>query len=208
VYPSPQSLLSNLIAYYPMAWDLKDTSWNGYDLTTVKGSYTWWGNYNSITTFVAQNTSLLYQTNSDVTVSIWLNNNSYAHKLVCLWSDVYSWWGMQVRKKLAYVVIKWSAYNTTALATEPTWWHMYSAVFNYTNHTIAFYLDWVLQSSVSTASWSLRWGSVAIIWASGNPWSWDWIDGYIGITFITQNAMSGTDLTKFYNATKWKYWIS
>ncbi len=207
VYPSPQSLLSNVIAYYPMAWNLNDTSWHGYNLTTTRWSYTSGANYNTMSDRIWHNASATYNSSASVTINIWLNS-SYSYALVCLWDNHISparW--MQIRNGITYVVVNGNAYNTTTVTT-PSWFKMLSAVFDYSAKTLKYYINWALQATKSSiGSWSLRSSSRIVV--GNNSYNENtWVTGDLWIIAITQNAMSETDLIKFYNATKWKYlWV-
>lgn len=201
---NPQDLLSDVIAYYPMAWNLNDTSWNGYNLTTTRWSYTSGANYNTMSDRIWHNASATYNSSASVTINIRLNSN-YSEGLVCLWDNSIApkrW--MQIRDGIAYVVVNGNAYNTTTVTT-PSWFKMLSAVFDYSARTLKYYINWALQDTKSSiGSWSLRSSSRIIV--GNNTYSTNiWITWDLWIIAITQNAMSGADLTKFYNATKWKY---
>jgi len=211
-YINPKDLLSNIIAYYPMQWNLNDESWHWYNLTTKYWSYTWGSEYNTVTNFGAINSSLVYNTKSSATINVRYNwdGNSYAD-LFILWDDVSTpanpWWWFNVYNTDTNIVISGSQY-TAQYSNTLSWWHMYSWVFDYTNKTLKFYIDWALVATKSSLpSWWLRWWTRCCIGtnkSSASPQT-NLVTWKLWIIFAVQNA--STDLLAFYNASKSLYWL-
>ena len=204
----PIDLLSNIVAYYSMQWNLNDESWHWYNLSTLTWSYTWWTNYNTVSNWVWSNTSITYQSTASITLSSRINLTTTSGAVICLWDNAIQpqWW-MQLRSDWdTYVVVWWNAYNTTPVSI-PSWFHMISAVFNYSAHTLKFYLDWVLKQTVSIPSWWIRSSSRILIWSNSST-NLRKITWKLWITFMTQNAMSDAQVLAFYNKSKKIYWIS
>lgn len=200
---NPYDLLTNVIVYYPMQWDMHDEWPNGWDLSTVTGSYTGGTNYNTLSAFKGRNSSATYSTSASATIGVWLNDtNSTDWNTLSLWSDGASWWGMVQSKRSLAIVIGGSSYGTTTIAAQ-TWFHFLTWVFDYTNRTLKFYLDGELKQTNSNlpSSWWLRWWSWIQLWSAAS-WTSGNTTGQYWITFATQNAMSQADIQAFYNASK------
>jgi len=205
IYPkkiNPYDLLTDVIVYYPMQWNLNDIWPNGWNISTSTWSYSW-TNYQTFSSFIWINTSATYSTSASTTISLWMNwvpSNSFAF---VLWSDSYSWWGAVTQNAWISVVVNGTMSWPDAF-TVPSWWYMNTAVIDTSAHTCNLYLNWVLYSTKSIWNWWLRWGRVIMFWWNSNysnyPLNWS-----LWITFATQNAMTQNQIQEFYNATKWLY---
>ena len=194
----PIDLLSDIVVYYSMEWNLNDDWPSGFNLNVTTGSYTGATNWiETSSSFGATNTSATYPTNSSVTTTIWMNWTGWLY----LGSDSYRWWGMntEVRSSWSWVnvVVSWRQFWATQ-NTSLSWWNMITGVFDYSAHTVTYYQNWNLITSTSTNSWWLRWGVVIGVW---------WASSKIWITFVTANAMTQAEIQKFYNASKGIYWL-
>lgn len=197
---NPYDLLTNVIVYYPMQWDMHDEWPNWWDFSTLAGSYTG-ASYNTFTNFRWVNTSWTYQTTNSI--SLWFYANWTDGVSLWLWSDSNGWWGLNITWKRIAAVISWSAYETASLSSL-SWWNFIVWVFDYSGRTLKFYVNWELQQTKNLpASWWLRWWSwIVIWWLSNSSWVLNWKQW---ITFATQNAMTQADIQAFYNASKSLY---
>ena len=197
-YPSnninPYNLLTDVIAYYPMQQNLNDIWPNWFNLTLTTWSYTIGTNWiETGSSFDAKNTTATYPTNSSVTCNMWINGWIW---WFYLGNDSYVWWWMATEKNSSYnwtsVVVSSTEFRARQSASL-SWWNMLTWVFDYSAHTITYYLNWNLIASTSTNSWWLRWWSYIAYWASPSK---------IWIGFATANAMTQAQIQEFYNASK------
>ena len=84
----PKSQPSDTIFYYPMKWDIKDYSWNGYDLTVRQ----WSINYNDNTYITVPGSTELVNSSAGIAVDM----NNYSYTFACTLrnfpTNAYDWW--------------------------------------------------------------------------------------------------------------------
>ena len=203
----PLLLLSDVIAYYPMSWNLNDEWPHWYSLTQNNWTYSGTSYLTCTNLRWYNSSSSTYSTSASATISARMSPSNWTWRPLCLGSDTFSSWRWMLINPTAVIVVINSSWYATDSYSYSSWWHMYTWVFDYTNHTIKFYVDAVEVKSKSVPSWWLRWWNWIVLWAANNDgtdslYSWD-----LWIVFATQNAMTQTQIAEFFNETKVQYWL-
>ena len=195
----PKKSLSNILVYYDMKWNLNDTWWNWYNLSTARWSVSYWTQYITVSNRVWNNASITYSSTASYTMNMRTDFPRF-----CMWDDADSWWNrwLQISDR-AYCVIGWNLYETTS-PTVSSWRHMFSTVFDYSAKILKYCIDWEVKATKSLPNWWLRCSNKIVMWSNKRN-ATSWMTWNIWISFIVQNA--STDLLSFYNRTKSKYWL-
>lgn len=195
----PMDLLTNVKYYFPMQWDIKDYSGNNADLTRTAWTVTYGTNYNTLSSALLRNNAVSYTWNVQ-TIGIRCRLTSWNSQMFSAGYDgngSTGWWMWINVTKWEYVV-SGSGYSTGT----------YTSIQDSTRHLMIFTYDWTTatmykdgsQLATGSRSWSVRSVLWISIWSYGydsTRYTWD-----IWITFLTNSAMSASDVTAFYNATK------
>ena len=209
----PIDILTNVKYYFPMQGDIKDYSWNNADLTVAVGSasnITYGTNYNTLNGVVLRNGTLTYSSTVSQTIGIWGNLTTGTTQFLSADFDGNgtAWWGMWISYNNCQVVNAGSAlgaWNYSTLVN--TGWRFVVLTFDSVNKEVRSYLDGTLLGTYYSPNiTSVRSTKGISIWRFGlsnTYYYWD-----IGITFLTASPMSTSDVTAFYNATKWLYGVS
>lgn len=207
----------NTLAYYPLnststVNDMK-TSWTKYNLTNYNilfGTYQWvdCAYFNS-----ANSRSWLYYSwtqiipSWDFTWNVWmyLISTSTDNPRLC---SSYVWWNNYwVLLNSSWNIVVWSTSSTTWIPTTTGWWHLYTVVWNFSQWSYKWYVDWVLSNTWSW-TWISSWTWLNIWWFD-NAWSWsatsDKLNWYLSERILENKKWSDDDVMDYYMLTKWDY---
>ncbi len=204
---------ANTIAYYPLETDADDQSWNWNDATNSWATFTTvdWVDCASFTSASTKIYLPTLWTLATLTVSVWfktININpssiilqiapSTDNKDFVLGCSNWTW----ILSRYT-----WVAYNITDWAVNDWTWH--NMVGTYTSSWWAkLYVDWVYiwnDSTVTTVSWD---SGYSFIWWHQSGGSWFTYIGYISNVILEDKEWTSTEVSDYYNETKWDYWIS
>ena len=206
---------ANTLAYYPLTDDFNDHKGSGTaaNLTNSWGSITtvWWikcAYYNWSSYSV--NTSLPSLSNTR-TISCWWRPASTSGVMWIVvtwytWSSYHIWWLQQ-----SSWVIWGSEWATTNQSVNSwfsvsinTWYNLVTTIENWT--TAKIYVNWELKNTISrsnpivTASWLAIWAKSWSTFSEKATW-------YVRDAIIEGVAWSTTNVSDYYNLTKWNYWL-
>lgn len=198
---------ANTVGYRPLETDLKDYSWNNYDFTTYSWTTTFvdwmvqtnWKIYrNSVMNNLRWNdfTLLMYivpsNNSSDESYLFFSDNNNLAYCTINFW---YWFWSY----RLGWNNNWWQwVYYSTSLDWNP---HLLCVTKNWNSYDL--YLDGVFAKNETT--------SVAIP-SSTYMVLWNVISNTKTMKFwkliIEDRIRTATEISDYFNQTKWDYWIS
>ena len=218
----------NTLVYLPLNWDALDQSGNSRD-GTLPSSYSWdtlpnWNQCFAITwwrwdfssyciTWTYSNTALW---SWDRTISIrmkinsWLNNHEFVSTFIWSpsWWTSWEWFGwrhMSNSSNLLWIIRYMDDPNTTSF-TYDTNWHNYVLTYSNTNKW-KVYVDGVqiAMTNNPSVSFDTLWTNYAVgIWRNND------YDKSLDLSnfIIEDKERTAQDISDYYNATKWDYWIS
>lgn len=197
----------NTLAYWKLDGDLNDYSGNNLNFSMGYGSASYWtlaswkkyfildGSNNTGTVTTASAIS-----SSAITISMYLN------------TTVNYWSNYQNIVFDPFRIMNWKG-KISINDTNNTWpsitlWNWYHVLTIWNNWTEYLYLNWELQNTTLnyTVDNTTR---TFIIW--NNPWNYtastrraQW---YVSEIIIENKARTVQEITKYYNLTKWNYWL-
>lgn len=220
VRPSGWQPWANTIAYYPLNWNLNDNSGNGYNLTnnwTTFITLASWKQVLSVEQTSAYNNSFTYDlTWKDFTISyfvkdtaqrtwysdfpyVWLYNSSNSelfqnkHSWPSQWNRVWA----RINNNYPWDVERYNIDEN---------WHSYFYVYNNTDRVQKLYVDWNLVSTAQAIS-----NPISTSCAKLQVW-WLWYGRQVHFQMwdliIEDKVRTATEISDYYNQTKWDYWIS
>ena len=203
VRPSWWQPWANTIAYYPFKSDMLDYSWNNNHWT----SWTWTFANNMITTTsnltrdtLVSNRSMNFTLTAWVDVSKTSSNAWYAMIAPHANTDWPSMW-IWVNRNDGYIA--WALTNTWVIPASQSLSGIHCIHLTRDSSTFKVYVDWVLKWTSSNGQ-SLRAASIARIW-------WTNYSSFYSITcwnvIFENKAWTQTEITDYYNLTKWDYWL-
>lgn len=206
----PIDILTNVVYYYSMQGNLSNYSGvANEELGIIDGSVSYNTNYASLTWAVLRNSALTYSNSVSQTLGTWCNVSTGTTEFLSADFDGNgtSWWGMWISYASCQIVnsgVNINAWSYSTLVN--TGWHFVVLTFDSVNKEVRSYLDgtqlWTYASGATSVR-STKWISIWRFGYSNTHYNWD-----IGITFLTASPMSTSDVTAFYNATKWLYGVS
>lgn len=208
---------ANTLAYYPLTTvtTYTDQSENHNDLTNnwiVFGTYQWvdcasmtgtqWWTVtiNALPSSWARTILCWCYIISPIAAStefnvVWYWENWY-HKSYQLY---YNDWQLSVR---TYYDDAGMVYNTTTMQNYVNKWMLLWWVYDWTDNKL--YID---KTAIATVTVSLdTWSKILAVWKW--PVLSKWINWYVSEVIVEDKAWSAQDIEDYYEATKWKYWIS
>ena len=188
---------ANTVAYYPLTSDILDHSANGYNLSHASSGSVTYSNNMAISTDVLQYTSRqLLPTSWNFTIWFWCYPSSWNNI-----GDRDSWWPTWYMCNQSWDY-KWNFIlsnswrrlgNTSSIS-----WPMHMMVTR-SGDTFTLYINW---QSNSTWSWG---GSLR---SAGNGFYIAGFSSWIGAIIIESVAWTATEVSNYYDLTKWDYWVS
>ena len=123
--------------------------------------------------------------------------------LYCWLAFNYGWYGWQNWEFHASAT-SWTSGKSISW---PTMWSWELWTMTYDNTVWAkFYRNWVYEDSFSNTN-NLRNDSLpTFIWAT-NPYTDQYLDGYLSDVIIEDKARTAQEITDYYNFTKSNYWL-
>ena len=218
IYTSPSyTPTANTLLYLPLKWDINDYSWNNRNPTTVTGSVIFPNNrYGSFINYYWNMDSGYsdWTTNNSFTISYWIKDlGGTARPFVMgqdYWTAPSQWhWGLQAiissNQITAYCVTNGSQQNTSAYSL--TSWVRHNIIITITPWSqMKLYIDGNLEESVNVNSnmriWAKSW-----IWLGRTNATSSYLNGNVSEIINENIAWSATDVTNYYNAHKWEYWL-
>lgn len=220
VRPAGYTPTSNTVAYYPLNWDVKDYSWNWYNLTETPVSYdtlqSWikvayysWRRQSWVPSGVGMS---LYSQSLPKTYNVWIKGVQYQSNTIQIFYLLWSW---------SYRVCDLYIQSNTVGASfwNGSWWNTatvsssfalntrYNVVVTYNNSTniVSFYKNWTLIWSVNNG-WYVNWSwySWWTIWYSQSNTS---SASYLSNVILENKAWTAQEVSDYYNLTKSNYWL-
>lgn len=199
---------ANTYLYRPLVSDANDTSGNNRNWT-INGSLTWnnWAVFNAN----AQISTWLSIMPSNFTISIWVNKASAGSEdtLFARWGgwDRYRFWMYFNSSKNLYVY-QCTAYNDGrwVLVGNYGYGTWKNVVFTRSSgNEIKVYVDGSYVVNADYAYWTDGTWYLGIWWWTDSQGNFHWTLK----DFIIENVVwSASDVSNYYNQTKWDYWIS
>ena len=209
---------ANTVAYYPLTSisTVDDESGNNRDLTNswiIFGDY-WWVDCGYFDGSVYASFSWFSLDNSARTVNFWA---------YCTWS-VWGYYAVAHISDFSYspswsLWVKFNNWNTnvwpwdwvnasaeTVTATVTAWWH--NVLVTQESTTVKLYVDGTLigtNSSYPSESWTPSGWSVGSKNASTHS---EKFIGYVSNLILEDKVWTATEVSDYYDLTKWDYWIS
>ena len=203
---------ANTIAYYPLNWNLNDSSGNWYNSIA-----SWWtlsypsNKYLQLSSWYSRFQSPLWWwvLTSELTISVWEKDIPYnsENTIFCIWVDGISgsWWcyrllwnnwGYKVWTTNGITWIETSVYPTTSWI-----WHHLVAILKPSNY-IKIYIDGTLKET-KTISYNPRnpWWYMAL-WQTTTSQSISW---YLDEIILENKERTAEKISKYYKSTKWNY---
>lgn len=203
----------NTIAYYPLdsTNTVNDLSGNNYTLTN--SNVTFWTNawvdcasFSSASTRLEWAITTIPTWASARTFSWWFYLNWYSNS----WGNIFMKYGTDNTRQNWYPYIANSSNHYFGLgmyddieSTTPcsTWtWYNFVCVYDWTD-CILYVNGQQIDSGAKVLNTQL---SNLTIWWAGS----DYINGYMSQLIIEDVAWTGTEVSDYYDQTKWNYWIS
>lgn len=205
----PMSLLTDVVYYYKMQWDLSNYTWTtNEELGINYGSVSYNTNYVTLSGAVLRN-SILQYTWQHQSIWIWSKYTSASEYFSAGYDGLANGWGMWISATAAQCVWWGVGYAYSWNGANTSWvWHFLVASFDKDDSgQMSVYLDWQLVGKASTggstAVRSSKWISIGRYGFSSTYYTWD-----LWICFLTESSLSAQTVSDFYNATKWLYGIS
>ena len=205
---------ASTIAYFPLETNWTDTVW-WYSIWQ-SGSFTTYG-WVKCLYLNSQRCSWAssfhaFSSSEDFTINCWVFNSwGGSYHIYCIWDGWASYFSFidfyysGSDRNLQYQspwIYPWTFGNSTATSAR---WHNVAAVRS--SWTVKWYIDgveysiWVDTSSISSSNSRLSlWG---LYWNNNNKLVW-----YLSKFIVDWVAWSSTEISRYYNQTKWNYWIS
>lgn len=199
----------NTVAYYPLEENTNDQT-GTYDLTPTDITYTTLASWLKVATFnwssSKAETSSFTTATWDYTVSLWVSTDNIQSQLAVMRGNatsdnsgrIFDWYNNNFRVLLQ----PWGYLATNNAPVQDGNWY-YITVTSIWN-TVSFYLDTTL---IDTRSGSCTVHSEMFIGYRqyNNDRFWK---GYISRLIIENKGWDATEISDYYNLTKWDYWIS
>ena len=204
---------ANTLAYYKFENNLDDSSWNSHTLTN-----SWAISYDNKSVVLASNAYLYCNNfsdtfNHDRTISVWIYVTSRAGDN----SIYFSKWTWAIRQQLmGWVTKTWYSgmwfygedINWTTATSLNTWYNIIST-YNYSTRKYNNYVNavndvtWTLSAQYSLPAWN-----TFNIWAIANSTGNTNYRVYWKLTeyIIEKKEWTQTDVTNYFNLTKWRFW--
>lgn len=203
---------ANTIAYWKFEDDIKDYSWNWYDITSANNTQltilNWVKCLNLNNSYCAAATIDTLSTYNNYTI-IWWYYLNWTVDIKYTWGGAWGWSGIRFRSggwddsqirwgNPTNTYSQWN-YNT------PTWqWFMFAIVVNsgygivYKNTTETVLKSQVVAPINNTTPFRI---------GADEEWTirWNW---YISRLIIEKQWWTAQEVSDYYNQTKWGYWIS
>lgn len=212
---------ANTIVYYPLdsTNTVNDLSNNHYDLTNDwNGVVFWTYQWADCAYFSKGYYNCLYRSTDQILPTWDFTWNAYLY-IVSWWSynprlaqsnSDNSWWWYQILLSQYWYLCIYSAWTRGGINTSSlTWaWHLYTITGNFTSWSYTFYVD---AQQVATQSWASVPTTWIKIWAWWPWWSSSTSDKYnwwMGKVIIENKIWSVSEISDYYDLTKWDYWIS
>ena len=204
---------ANTIAYYPLETDANDYSWNSRDATNNWATFTTegWVDCASFSDGTTKISLPALWTLTTLTASVWfktinINPDSVILQIAPSTNDENFVLGCN-NWTWALSRYTWTSYNITDWNVSDWTWH--NMVGTYTSSWWAkLYVDWVYiwdDSTATTVSWDLGY---SFIWWHQSWQSWYAYIGYISNVILEDKEWTSTEVSDYYDETKWDYWIS
>ena len=195
----------NTVAYYIFDWNLNDSSGNSHNLSVASWSVTygtasWWWKY----VYLNRNTRTNYWSRSfdyswENTISMWVNLQSTTGRMLL---EMWSSWSEFLRVENAINYNFW--WGLYYALTASTW---YLLTYTRNGNTASLYVNWVLEW---TGTPSYTW-THTVRFKLNSPWdtgsSSYTNDAYVSELIWEDKERTATDILKYYNSTKWNYWL-
>lgn len=211
---------TNLVWEWLLNGNALDTSWNWNNGTATNVTYVWadrWyvsnvGSFNGISSQIDTWTKLVsWLTN--VTVSTWINVNSFSNDGQCyIWEYNISWdraLAMDTVNSSNFRFIVWDSSNNVAVLTTTlgystwTWYHL---VFTYNNWDIKWYINWnEVLSDTTTLSWALDTCTENFFIWCRKSWT-EYFDGKIWLVRVYEETLSLDKINNLYQEWLREFW--
>ena len=221
---------ANTLARYKFEWNINDSSGNSRNLTMRSWSFTYWtltqwwkyvqtayNSYtNQINTFPFNSlnwTISFFMSFTNNTPWYWYTISTSNHNWATIFELNWSWW--IIRPVLSWW--NWSSFNYwTRLLNQDglSWyqptvsdsWHYYTYVFN--SWTVYRYIDWTYKDSESISVWNSFIFALNVVRDNSSNFSYYSSKYKMGQLIFENAKRSSSDITKYFNKYKAKYWIS
>jgi len=217
--PTPWQPWANTIAYYPLdsTNTVNDLSWNNYTLATTHTSPTFWTyqwvdcasfNWSSTELQTASVNPSVYW--NQFTISFWLYSTATNTDQIPI-NNTYYWWGyynwcIRAHSSSSY----YYSFNLNCNSSYKAWDGWSNLVFTYDNGTIKSYTNWVYNNTWTLSlSLSNNWLFTIGTWHDENGDSWYcWYNWGLSNIIVEDKVWTAQEVSDYFNATKWDYWIS
>lgn len=212
----------NTIAYFPLDTDLLDHSGNSFS-ATIRGNVSIWTAWWISAGYFWD----IWELSWAVTITGSVTVLGYAYKTGNPNYDNASmfgfawWWSMgwpvcqalywntnwpaNISNKPWVALFDWDTQaNQTAVSMNNNEWTHFAATLDWSTKEVKLYTNWVLSSQYTSSATTLP----NYLWMSRNDWlDRSWI-GYFSNVIFESKCWTATEISDYFNQTKWDYWIS
>ena len=215
VYEAPEQWWqpwANTVAYYPLVADFNDESWNNKDLST----YTWTPTITTLNwvscayydwSSISRNTSISAPI-ANRTIMAWLNCTG-SGRIMWVWSNVSAYWDywqswLQLNNALCIDDTR-DVYSTTQ--TLPSWWFHLCLAQSWA--TCTMYINWqyIQEANNMPTTWNSATWTMVVLGGKANYSYSEKYTWYISNAIVEDKTWNATEVSDYYNQTKWYYWL-
>lgn len=191
---------ANTIIYYNFANNVNDQSWNNNN-ATASWTISYGTNYVDLTSWKLQVPDMSYA--NDMTISFWTKCNAASNTGALF--DVINSGHNKIIFRIEWVKMysdypSYSPYNYTYSTSRRY------LVATFDSSWVKYYIDGALvatETAWSSTPWASGWSYIWAHWDGGwwNPQLYAWY------FIIEDKARTATEISDYYNLTKWDYWL-
>lgn len=212
----------NTLVYYPLDTEntVNDLSGHNYTLTKTGNvsfwTYQWvdcawftsnWGSSWECWMYRSSDTIIAPQS-TDLTFHVWLYkwSESMYYNPRIIWKYWSSW------AVFTYAscnrISTWDSTSYWVIPDNDAWF-LFSCAYKYSDKTWAYYKNWTYVDTQTNSGPSWNSNSWIILWTRDNLWTgyWDKWSGAMSRVIIENRLWNATDISNYYNLTKWNYWL-